>query len=117
MIGRTVLAGAALAVGGSLLAQRPATPSAYCAATVERTATLGIIERLAIRPAPDCPARGVVRARKRSVLNAEGPYQPIYPLRGAWQIPSGGVRNEWVGRSWSVEYWNGRAWVPAGRLK
>ncbi|OWL98971.1 hypothetical protein CBQ26_00495 [Deinococcus indicus] len=117
MIGRTVLAGVALAVSGGLIAQRLPTPATYCAATVERTATLGIVERLAIRPAVDCPARGVVRARKRSVLNAEGPYQPIYPLRGAWEIPSGGVRNEWVGRSWSVEYWNGRAWVPAGRLK
>lgn len=117
MIGRTVLAGAALAVGGSLLAQRPATPAVSCAATVERTATLGIVERLAIRPVLDCPARGVVRVRKRSVLNAEGPYQPIYPLTGAWEIPSGGVRNEWVGSSWKVEYWNGRAWVPAGRLK
>ncbi|OOV11355.1 hypothetical protein [Deinococcus sp. LM3] len=79
MIGRTVMASAALLVSGGLIAQRIPVAATYCAATVERTATLGIVERLAIRPSVDCPARGVVRARKRSALNAEGPYQPIYP--------------------------------------
>lgn len=54
-----------------------------------------------------------MRAHKVSELNAEGPYKPVYPIRGAWQIEAGHVMNVYVSRRWHVEYWNGLAWVRA----
>ena len=55
----------------------------------------------------NCPAGGVARTRKRSEVNLEGPYKPIYPLKGAWAIPAGTFRDEWVGRNWFIEYFAG----------
>lgn len=109
MIGSAVLA---------LAAPKPAPP-VYCDATVQRVQWGVTVERVRIRPAPTCPPGGVVRARKRSLLNAESPYIPIYPLTGAWEIPAGSSRLEWVGvwpKPWIVERWTGREWTPARRI-
>lgn len=107
----------ALMIGSAILALAAPKPApVYCDATVQRVASIGVSERLAIRAAPDCPDGGIVRARKRSTLNAEGPYVPIYPTRGAWTIRPGETRLEWVGLRWRVEHWNGREWTPARRI-
>ncbi len=110
----------ALMIGSAILAlatPKPAPP-VYCDATVQRVASIGVSERLAIRAAPGCPENGIVRARKRSTLNAEGPYIPIYPTRGAWTIRPGETRLEWVGLRWRVEQYDPdtRTWTPARRI-
>lgn len=74
-------------------------------------ATAPLATKYEVRAASGCV--GEARVRKRSTLNVERPYQPIYPLKGAWPIKSGQKMNVWVGRNWRVEYWSGAKWVAA----
>lgn len=101
---------ATLLLTGLLTAAAPAAP--YCPVLVRATTQLLVTRRLVITPV-DCAPGQVARVRKRSVIAAEGPYKPIYPLTGAWTVPAGGSRNEWVGSCWQVEYFDGRAWQAA----
>lgn len=99
---------------------RPASP--YCTAVAQRiippsTINLTVPTALwVLRPGPSCKAGQVARVRKRSLLNAEGPYKPIFPLIGAWEIPFGTERREWKGQKWVFENWNNARWEAVASI-
>lgn len=82
----------------------------FCAVTLSPLVDMVVTAKYRIATVASCPKGAVARVRKRSVMNAEGPYKPIFPLKGAWNIPAGTFRDEWVGRCWDVEYYDGKAW-------
>ncbi|AWT34594.1 hypothetical protein DM785_02755 [Deinococcus actinosclerus] len=74
--------------------------------------TLGVTYRASLRLAPECPPGTVLRVRKSSTTSTRqggAPYQPIKPLKGAWDVgilaKSPVPREElWTLYSWRWEY-------------
>lgn len=78
--------------------------------------TVGFAYKAVLRPSPGCPAGQTLRVRKSSTTSVKrdgAPYQPIKPIRGAWDVGVQSTvpeRELWTVNSWRWEYYDADAW-------
>lgn len=126
----TLLGAAAIAAAG--MVATIAVPPA-CRLQVIPDYTLAVAYKAVLRLSPGCPDGTVLRVRKSSTMNtvrSGAPYQPIKPLKGAWEVGKRGdvtisqvpVNEVWtvlVPKPWRWEFFqsaNGR-WTAAEVLR
>lgn len=88
----------------------------YCAIEVLRDYELVFAYYAVVHLAASCPVAGSARVRKSSLTNvkANGRYQPINPVKGAWNVyrNSDTIPNaaQFTFNSWEWQYYDGTRW-------
>lgn len=107
---------------GLLTSAAPGTPTPhYCPATVLMDYTLGFSYYAQLQRDASCLPGDVTRIRKTSTLSQVkngAPYQPIFPLKGAWVIDDLGANTvphgmQWTLTTWKWQYYDGHVWKNA----
>ena len=95
----------------------PVTPplSPYCGVVIYEDLSLPpLAYKAVIVRDKTCRIDQVARLRKTSTMNLGARYQPIKPLKGAWELKatSSSIPGAefWTLFSWRWQFWDGSAW-------
>lgn len=123
--------GAVAIAAAGVVATTTAPPA--CRLQVIPDYTLAVAYKAVLRLSPGCPDGTVLRVRKSSTMNtvrSGAPYQPIKPLKGAWEVKKRGditisqvpVNEVWtvlVPKPWRWEFFQSASgrWTAAEVLR